>query len=67
MKIDQKNLPNKSGRPKSLKKQLQHLEIAPTNVHLVCKDLLRVFWKLLYLLFRLSSDQWKNTYIFTWK
>ena len=53
-------LPNKSRNPESLEKILYHLESSSTNLHIVGKDLLRAFYKLLYLRFCVSSDQWKR-------
>ena len=60
IKSDQNTLPNKSRNPESLEKILYHLESSSTNLHIVGKDLLRAFYKLLYLRFCVSSDQWKR-------
>ena len=51
--------PDKSGNPKSLKKQLQQFVIFPTNVPIVGKDLLRAFFRLFHLQFYDSSKQYK--------
>ena len=60
LKIIKNTLPNKSRNPESLKKQLWQLESSSTNVHIVCEDLLRVFYKLFCLRSCDSSDQWKT-------
>ena len=54
-------LPDKSGKPESLKKQSQQFESFSANVPIVGKDYLRAFYRLLYLQFWDSSNQWKNT------
>ena len=54
-------LPYKSGNPKSLEKESQNFESFSTNVSIVGEDLLRAFYRLLYLQFCNSGDQWKNT------
>ena len=51
--------PDKSGNPKSLKKQSQQFVIFSTNVPIVGKDLLRAFFRLFYLQFCDSSKQCK--------
>ena len=42
-------LPHKSGNPEGLKNLSQQLESSSTNAHIVDKDLLRAFYKLIYL------------------
>ena len=57
LKVIKNTLPNKSGSPESLEKQPQQLESSLTHVYAVGEDLLRVFYKLFYLRFCISSDQ----------
>ena len=52
--------PNKLGNSESLKNN-HNLKISSSNVNIVGGDLLRVFYKLIYLQFCVSSDQWKYT------
>ena len=54
-------LPDKSGNSESLKKWSQQFESFSTNVPIVGKDFLRAFYRLFYLQFCDSNDQWKNT------
>ena len=54
-------LPDKPGNPGILKKHLQEFESFSSNVPIVGVDLLKTFYKLLYLQFYDSSDQRKNT------
>ena len=54
-------LPDKSGNPKNLEKESQNFESFSTNVSIVGEDLLRAFYRLFYLQFCNSGDQWKNT------
>ena len=54
-------LSDKLWNPESLKKLLQQFESFSTNMPIVGKDLLRAFYRLFYLHFNDSSDQWKNT------
>ena len=54
-------LPDKLGNPESLEKELQQFESFSTNVSMVDEDLLRTFYRLFYLQFCVSGDQWKNT------
>ena len=49
--------PDKSGNPKSFKKQSQQFEGFSANVPLVGEDLHRTFYRLFYLKFYDSSDQ----------
>ena len=44
-------LPDKSGNPESLKKQLQQFESFSANLPKVGEDLLRAFYRLFYLRF----------------
>ena len=50
------SMPIKSGNPGSHKKLPPQLETSSANVHIVGEDLLRVFFKLFYLRFCVSSD-----------
>ena len=50
-------LPNKSENPRKPRKIIIGVGRSSTNVHIVGEDLLRVFCKLLYLQFCVSSDQ----------
>ena len=53
-------LPDKAGNPESLEKELQQFESFSPNASIVGKDLLRTFYRLFYLQFYVSGDQWKN-------
>ena len=53
-------LPDKSGNPESIKKSSQQFESFSTTVPIVDEDWLRAFYKLFYLQFCDSSDQWKD-------
>ena len=55
-------LPDKSGNPESLKNYLQQFKSFSTNVPIVGEDLLRAFYRLFYLQFCDSIDQWKTLY-----
>ena len=50
-------LPDKSGNPESLKKQLQQFESFSANLPKVGEDLLRAFYRLFYLRFCDSRNQ----------
>ena len=52
---------DKSGNPESLEKESQQFESFLTNVSIVGDDLVRAFYRLFYLQFCDSGDQWKNT------
>ena len=52
-----KTLSNKSRNPENIKYYPQQFKSSSTNVHIVCEDLMRVFYKLFYLWFCDSSDQ----------
>ena len=54
-------LPDKSWNPESLKKYSQQFESFSTNFLIVDEDLLRTFYRLFYLQFWDSSNQWKIT------
>ena len=54
-------LQDESGNPESVKKHSQQFERFWTNVSIDGEDLLRVFYRLFYLQFCDSSDQWSNT------
>ena len=54
-KVTKNTLPSKSINPESLTKW--QLEWSSSNVHMVCEDLLRAFYKLSSLRFCVSSDQ----------
>ena len=49
-------LPDKSGNPGSLKNLMQQFESFSTNVPIVGKDFLRVFYRPFYIQFCDSSD-----------
>ena len=53
-------LPDKSGNPESFEKESQQSESFSANVSIVGKDLLMAFYRLFYLQFCDSGDQWKN-------
>ena len=53
-------LPDKSGNPENLKKQLHQFKWFSTNVHIVTKDLLRASYRLFHLQFCDSSYQRKT-------
>ena len=53
-------LPDKLGNPESLEKELQQFESFSHNASIVGKDLLRTYYRLFYLQFYVSGDQWKN-------
>ena len=56
-------LSDKLENPERLKKQLQQFESFSNNVPIVGKDfLLKGFYRLFYLQFCGSSDQWKTLY-----
>ena len=50
-------LPDKSGNPESLEKELQQFESFSTNVSIVGEDLLGTFYRLFYFQFCVSGDQ----------
>ena len=49
-------LPNKSENPENLKKESQQLESSSNNVHIIDKDLVRVFYKLFCVQFCVSYN-----------
>ena len=61
LKVIKNTLPNKWGNPESLKNYSKVLQSSSNNMHIVSEDLLRAFWKLVFLRFCISSDQWKST------
>ena len=54
-------LPNKSGDRETLKKIITTVQNLSFNLHIVSEDLVRAFYKLLYLRFCDSNGQCKNT------
>ena len=71
-KLIRNTLPNKSRNSDSHKKWPWRWQSSLTNVLTVRQDLQRASWKLFYLRFCVTSDQWKQTtwqrfcYLFEW-
>ena len=53
-------LPDKSGNPESLEKESKKFKNFSTNVSIVVENLLRAFYRLFYLQYFDSGDQWKK-------